>query len=240
MPGMMRFCRFELRTTDLTAARAFYAALLGDDGTDIVPLPAEAAARGARAHWLGHLGVEDVERTARAFAGLGATRLGPTRPARDGGEIAILRDPGGAVVALATPPPVPVRSDVVWHLLNTGDLERCIASYRDLLGWRFTERLDLGALGVFHPFAWSPGGASVGSMNDITQRPGVHPHWLFHFRVAALEPALARVRAAGGVVIGPMVLPGGERLAVCDDPQGAAFALREGPPGTSEGGVTTP
>jgi predicted enzyme related to lactoylglutathione lyase len=237
---MTRFCRFELRTTDVAAARAFYSALLGEGGMDIVPLPAEAAARGARAHWLGHLGVEEVERTARAFVELGAARLGPTRPTSGGGEVAIVRDPGGAVVALATPPPVPVRDDVVWHLLNTSDLERCIASYRELFGWHFTERLELGALGVYHPFTWHPGGASVGSMADITQRPGVHPHWLFHFHVAALEPALARVRAAGGLVIGPMVLPGGERIAVCDDPQGAAFTLREGLPGTGKGGAPVP
>lgn len=240
MPEMTRFCRFELRTTDVAAARAFYAELLGEHGADIVPLPAEAAARGARAHWLGHLGVGDVERTAREFVGLGATRLGPTRPAPGGGEVAIVRDPGGAVVALATPPLVPARTDVVWHLLNTGDLERCIASYRELFGWRFTERLELGAFGVFHPFTWNPGGADVGSMADITGRPGVHPHWLFHFRVAALEPALARVRAAGGIVMGPIELPGGERLAVCDDPQGAAFALREGLSGTGTGGATRP
>lgn len=227
MAEMTRFRRFELRTTDVAAARAFYAALLGEDGADIVPLPAEAAARGARAHWLGHLGVEEVERTARAFAGLGAARLGPTRPTADGGEVALVRDPGGAVVALATPPSGPTRDDVVWQVLNTGGLERCIASYRELFGWHFAERVDLGALGVFHPFAWQPGGANVGSMSDITQRPGVHPHWLFHFRVAALETALARVRAAGGVVMGPIALPGGERLAVCDDPQGAAFALWE-------------
>jgi predicted enzyme related to lactoylglutathione lyase len=33
------------------------------------------------------------------------------------------------------------------------------------------------------------------------------------------------VRGAGGVVLGPFALPSGEHVAVCDDPQGAAFAL---------------
>ena len=64
-------------------------------------------------------------------------------------------------------------------------------------------------------------------MADIAGRPGVHPHWLFHFRVAALEPALAAVRAAGGLVLDPLTLPNGARIAVCDDAQGAAFALQE-------------
>ena len=63
-------------------------------------------------------------------------------------------------------------------------------------------------------------------MADLIARPGVHPHWLFHFSVAALEPAVAAVRAAGGVALDPVTLPNGARVAVCDDPQGAAFALQ--------------
>jgi uncharacterized protein len=224
---MTRFCRFELRTPDVAAGRAFYVAVLGEGGADITPLPELAAARGAVPHWLGHLGVDDVEGAARAFVERGATRLGPTRPSAGGGEVAILRDPGGAVVAVATPPAAPVRADVVWHQLHTTDLARATATYPALFGWQLTECLDLGAFGVHQSFAWHGGGASVGAMVDVAQMPGVHAHWLFHFRVAALESALAVVRAAGGVVMGPTVLPGGDRVAVCDDPQGAAFALRE-------------
>jgi uncharacterized protein len=225
---MTRFSRIELRTTDVAAARLFYRALLGDDGADtIVPLPAEALARGARPHWLGHLGVADVEGVTRAFVAEGATSLGPIRPTATGGAVAILRDPGGAVVALATPSSAPVRADVVWHSLNSADLARATASYCALMGWKLTDRVDLGPLGRHHQFAWSAGGASVGAMADIAGRPGVHPHWLFHFHVAALEPALAAVRAAGGLVLDPVTLPSGVRVAVCDDPQGAAFALQE-------------
>ena len=98
------------------------------------------------------------------------------------------------------------------------------------MGWQLTDAVDLGPQGRHHQFAWSPGGPSVGTMADIAGRPGVHPHWLFHFRVAALEPALATVRAAGGLVLDPVTLPSGARIAVCDDAQGAAFALQEGAP----------
>jgi len=224
---MTRFCRIELRTTDVPTARLFYRALLGDDGADIVPLPAEAIARGARPHWLGHLGVPYVESTASAFVAQGASRLGPTRPTAAGGAVAILRDPGGAVVALATPPAAPVRADVVWHSLNAADLGRASASYCAVMGWQVTEAIDLGPLGRHHQFSWGPGEATVGAMADIAGRPGVHPHWLFHFHVAALDPALAVVRAAGGLALDPVTLPTGGRVAVCDDPQGAAFALQE-------------
>ena len=42
MLGVTRFCRFQLRTTNVAAAHAFYATVLGDENTDIMLLPAEA------------------------------------------------------------------------------------------------------------------------------------------------------------------------------------------------------
>lgn len=222
-----RFCRYQLRTTDVSAARAFYRSLLGGVELDIQALPPAAAARGAGSHWLGHLGVGDVERATAAFVERGAARLGPTRTTDDGGEVAIVRDPGGAMVALATPPSSPAAPEVVWHQLLTTDLARATADYRELFGWRLTERLELGPLGIHQQFSWGPEDASVGSMNDIAGLPGAHPHWLFHIRVAALESALATVGSAGGVLVSHIVLPSGARVAVCDDPQGAAIALRE-------------
>jgi uncharacterized protein len=160
---------------------------------------------------------------------LSAMRLGPTQPTGDGGHAVVLRDPGGAVVAVATPPPAnaEARVDVVWHVLNTNAVARATANYRELFGWELTDRVGLGAHGSFQRFAWHAGGASVGAIADIAARPGVHAHWLFFFEVDALEPAIAATRAAGGVALDPIVVPSGERVCVCDDPQGAAFALRE-------------
>jgi hypothetical protein len=226
---MNHFCRYELRTTDADAARAFYANILGHHRAVIWPLHEQALARGARPHWLGHIAVEDVERTAAAFVGRGAMRLGPARPTSYGGEAAVLRDPGGAVVAVATTPPPKADEgvDVVWHVLNTNDAARATAHYHDLFGWEISDRAELVADGAFQPFAWHAGGPSVGAFSDIAARPGVHPHWLFFFEVDAFDAAIGAVRAAGGLVLAPVAAPTGERVCVCDDPQGAAFALRE-------------
>ncbi len=101
------------------------------------------------------------------------------------------------------------------------------SNYSELFGWELSDRVDLGARGVFQQFAWRAGGASVGAIADIAARPGVHAHWIFFFELDALGPAIAATRAAGGVVLDPIGLPSGERVCVCDDPQGAAFALRE-------------
>lgn len=238
---MTEFFRYQLRTTNPDAARAFYAAILGGPcEADIVPLHERALARGARPHWLGYLRVGGVEPAAASFIERGAMQLGPTWVNAEGMQAAVFRDPGGAVIALAEEPSSPAqartrqpprvsREDVVWHELNTSDVERAKADYGALFGWEFKAPLDLGNLGVLHPFSFRPGAAPAGSMADVRGRPGVHTHWLFHVRVAALDEALAAVRALGGLVIGPIVLPGGDRIAVCDDPQGAAFALRESP-----------
>lgn len=237
---MTRFFQITLRTHDVDAARAFYATVLGPCALNIVQLHEQAVARGARPHWLGLLDVGNVDDAIATFAERGATRLSPTWVNPEGLEGATLRDPGGAIIALGKPPaPAPAQAsasskgpgpEVLWHELNTADVDRAKANYGELFGWEFKAPLHfshLGASHVFHPFAWERGGAPVGSMCDIAGRPGVHPHWIFHFRVAALDPAMSKVKAEGGIVIGPITLPSGDRIAVCDDPQGAAFAIRE-------------
>ena len=75
-------------------------------------------------------------------------------------------------------------------------------------------------------------GHIIMQLKDLLRRghaiyPHIHPHWLFHFRVPALDAAVDRVRAGGGLVAATFELPDGRRIAVCDDPQGAAFALEE-------------
>jgi predicted enzyme related to lactoylglutathione lyase len=219
-----RFVRIALRTTAVAAAREFYGSVIGGQGDGIVELPEAAIARGARPHWLGHIGVAEiggVDELARRFEARGATRLGPPRS----GDSAVVRDPGGAVVAL-TDASAPSRAGVVWHHLNTADAPRAAANYAALFGWALTARVDVGALAI-QRFAWSAGEPDIGSIADLAGRPEVHPHWLFYFGVHALDDALAHVRGGGGLVAESLVLPNGVRLATCDDPQGAAFGLME-------------
>ena len=234
------FCRYDLRTTDPDAARSFYSDVVGLDFTEarssdepsvlaVWPLHEQARARGAPAHWLGHIGVADVEAMVHRLLALGSERLGPTVRANDGTAFAALRDPLGAVVAVRESTRRPRRAPVVWHQLHTRDLDRSWAVYSELFGWTHTETRDVAdPVGGHRMFAWDGSGKSVGSMANTARWPGVHAHWMFYFPVADLEGSLAKVLAAGGrVVASAMVLPNGDRIAPCEDPQGAAFALHQ-------------
>jgi predicted enzyme related to lactoylglutathione lyase len=224
--AIARFTRFTLRTSNVEAARRFYAALLGHEQSEVLPLHEQAVARGARPHWLGQIEVEEVDRTAEALIERGATRMGQSATFPDGHRFAVLRDPGGAVLGLVSPSAYKEPNHVVWHQLNTLDLEKVTAAYAELFGWQMTELKQHAEHGAFQQFRWPDSDHDCGAITDITGEPGRHPHWLFQFRVPDLARAVELVRAAGGLVLGPFAWGNGERVAVCDDPQGAAFALR--------------
>jgi predicted enzyme related to lactoylglutathione lyase len=221
-----RFSRFLLRTTDVRAAAEFYDAVLEERGDGIVPLHEAALARGAQPHWLGHIAVRDLggaEAVAGRLVERGAMRLGPPAGV---GDFVVLRDPGGAVVAV-TDSAEASSARVVWHQLNTRDPANAGATYTGLFGWALTQAIDLGPLGQHQRFAFSAGEPSVGLISDVANRPEVHTHWLFFWAVPSLDRALERTRSRGGKVVGPIALQNGVRVAACDDPQGAAFGVIE-------------
>ena len=226
-----RFCRYELRSTDVDGARAFYADLLGrhfwGDGLDVAPLPAAAAARGVPGYWLGHIAVEDVVPPMYRFLDAGATRLGaPPTDGRDSAGV-VLRDPFGAIVALAPSTAASSAERIAWHLHVSRDEERAFGFYGDVLGWTPLDRRDLGERGRHVTFTWDATGRAMGSTCDVASRPHVHAQWLYFFSTPDLDASTARVRELGGLALGPTTTADGHRVVACDDPQGAAFGLYE-------------
>jgi len=226
------FCRFELRTIDVVAARAFYNTLLDDDRATIWPLHEQARARGAVPHWLGHVNIGDPEQlifTLREFAARGATPLGPTIATDDRGHFAVIRDPAGAILALAAPPNpmAPPMPEVAWSVLNTSDALTACTNYHELLGWDIAEVATASPHGPYREFSYNAGLPRVGAIADIAGRPEVHPHWLHFFRVASVDEAMMVTRRAGGTAFDAGLGPSGEYLAVCEDPQGAAFGVMQ-------------
>lgn len=232
------FVRYALRTLDVEAARVFYTEVAGLDfsvapdvsGIEAWPLHEQARARGAPAHWLGQLATPDVEATAMGMVSLGADRLGPTQRGPDGDTFATLRDPLGSIVGLRSSTKAArrlrTRPAVVWHHLHTRELERAWSVYGELFEWHHTSTVEAAGLeGGIWTFSCDRGDPDVGSIANSARAAGVHPHWLYAFPVDDLDASLRLVRAKGGTVLEPVVLPNGLRMAPCDDPQGAAFGL---------------
>jgi len=219
-----RFCRYELRTTNVAAASEFYASVLGRRDLIIRELPVSARARGAPAHWLGYLSTAALGgslRVLQRWNAQGAMPIGARM-----GDGAVVRDPGGAMLALTDSSEL-VDAGVALHVLHTPHAASAAQIYVELFGWVLTEKLELGALGSFQQFAWRTGEPTAGSIVDLAGRPDVHPQWQYFFAVNSLDSALQSVRSLGGSVIGPTELPNGSRVAACDDPQGAAFGVIE-------------
>ena len=247
-----RFLWYDLLTTDVAAARAFYRRVAGwsveiwSAGDEPYPmwtvgdrpiggvmdLPPEARAQGAPPHWMGYVGATDVDATTARAQELGARVLVAPRDIPEVGRFGVLCDPDGAVFAPFAPrgempgcDEPPEVGDVSWHELLTADHARGFDFYRALFGWEIDHDVDLGEYGTYR--IYRAGGPPVGGMMD---RPPGMPvaAWLFYVRTDDIDAAVERVRAAGGAVLnGPMEVPGGDRVAQCRDPQGATFALRE-------------
>jgi predicted enzyme related to lactoylglutathione lyase len=85
--------------------------------------------------------------------------------------------------------------------------------------------MDMGPEGKYQMFN-RPHGMIGGMMNKPKAMANVPPNWLIYFRVPDVDAAVERIKTNGGKVVnGPMDVPGGDRVVVATDPQGAAFGL---------------
>lgn len=248
-----RFLWYELMTTDVETAVDFYSGLIGWttqawEGGDqpytmwmsgdapvggVMELPADAAAAGAPPHWLAYIGTPDLDATVARAGELGANVIVPTMDISEVGRMTILGDPQGAVFAAYQPaneqPPEgpPAVGRFSWHELITSDREAGWAFYSELFGWDTVEEMDMGEAGIYHVYG-RPGGAPLGGiMNRPPDAPPVSA-WTLYVRIPDCDAAVEAVKAAGGqLLIGPMEVPGGDRIAQFLDPQGAVFAVHE-------------
>jgi predicted enzyme related to lactoylglutathione lyase len=246
-----RFVWYDLMTTDPQSATSFYTQLIGwgtapwEGGPEpytmwtnretpiggVMDLPEDAKSAGAPPHWLAYIGVPDTEATATKAKELGGQVLhGPVSIATVG-SFAVLADPQGAVFAVFTPEEdvpgkegPPQEGEFSWHELATTDHEAAFDFYSQLFGWEKTEASDMGEMGIYQMYGVS--GVQLGGMfNKPAEMPGP-PFWLFYTMVADVHAAVEKVKELGGQVLnGPMEVPGGDWIAQCLDPQGAAFAI---------------
>ena len=244
-----RFVWHELLTTDVTAARAFYPKIMGWSpqalGTDssytlwmvrgapvggLMALPEEAKAMGAPPNWLTYIGTPDVDGTVKRATELGAKVLKAPDTVAGAGRFAVLADPQGAVFGVLAPEnPSPAGrlfnlGDFSWHELATTDPASAFRFYGTLFGWEQTDAMDMGPAGIHQMYGWE--GLSKGGMYTKPADVRGPSYWLPYALVPDVDRAAAQASANGAQIVnGPMDVPGGGRIAVLCDLQGAAFAV---------------
>jgi hypothetical protein len=245
------FVWYELSTTDVDGARAFYKDVVGW-GTEKFPGPESGywiwqnGAKGigglmatsemtkavsTTPNWLAYVHVADVDGIIGEAVELGAKTCLEPHDIPTVGRIAVFADPQGAVLAVikpdgpdGPPPAGPVPGEVVWRELLTDDAPAALGFYGALFGWERTRTFDMGENGTYHIYGTD--GRDLGGMMKRPIEYPRPPHWLYYVHVADLDGALERVKRGGGKVwMGPMPIPSGERVAQCTDPQMATFAL---------------
>jgi predicted enzyme related to lactoylglutathione lyase len=249
-----RFTWYELMTTDVAAARVFYAKVLGWEAQDastpdlaytlftadktsvsgLMDLPEEARKMGATPRWMGYVGVNDVDATAHRIKQLGGAVYVPPTDSNIG-RISVVADPQMATLALVKglKPSRKRLADlsktggVGWHELLATDWEKAFAFYGELLGWQKAAAdagTGSGPTDTYQLFA--AGGQTIGGMFTKRRTEPV-PFWLFYFNVDDIDAGAERVKSGGGEIVeGPLELPDGSWFARCSDAQGAVFALQ--------------
>lgn len=211
-----------------------------DDGAGVggvVPV-AEGAAAGPG--WLAYFHVADVDaKVAENAAAGGRTHMGGY-DIPGVGRIALVEDAQGIVFYLMTPqPPADAPADAAstafsptlpqrcgWNELVTRDHKAALSFYEGLLGWRSTEAMPMGPMGDYSFI--DAGDTRIGAMMDASA-PEQPRRWTFYFAIPDVDAAAERVKAGGGqVLMGPMNVPGGQRIILCTDPQGVGVGFVSG------------
>ena len=244
------FAWYELVTTDVKAAAAFYTSVIGWGAQDVslpnrtyillsagpslvsglFELPESARAAGGKPHWLGYVRVQDVDATADRINELGGIVQIPPTDIPDISRFSVFTDAQSATLAILKslnpghdqPADMGALGRVGWHEMLAANSDTALAFYSDLFGWQ-KAAAHTGETGTYQVF--SAGGQTIGGM---LAKPAAlpTPFWIYYFNVDSIDAAVQRVKLAGGQILdGPLEVPGGGWIAQCSDPQGALFGL---------------
>ena len=117
----------------------------------------------------------------------------------------------------------------VWHQIFAPSDQASLDFYTKALDWG-TEEFPMGEYGTYKML--TANGASVAGAVSTTQCPEMHnvpPHWSVSIAVDDVDARVAKCVALGGTVLQPAFdMPTVGRMALVQDPQGAAFWLFKG------------
>lgn len=255
-----RFVWHDLHTPNRAGSQEFYGKVAGwavqswdqDPGYQMFaaksgPLGGAVENRSGTPQWLAYIGTTDIDETIEAATRLGGRVQTASTALPNGGRYAVLVDPQGAtfgIHASATAPQpeaAPKAGEFSWHeLATTIAPSAAFGFYAALFDWDLIAEHDMGPMGIYVVFGRN--GRQLGGMFDkgAQGKPG-DAYWLGYVSVTDLEGAIERAKSArGSVLMGPMDVPGGDRVAQLMDPYGAFFALQKPAGAVAETGKSAP
>jgi predicted enzyme related to lactoylglutathione lyase len=241
------FVWHDLMTPNSAGAHEFYGKLLGwkpqtwDKDPSYVmfaarsgPVGGAVESRTISPHWLPYISTSGVDDTVAAATRLGAHIVTAAAPLPNGGRYAVLADPQGAAFGVyasadaAEEAAAPQPGDFSWHELATSVAPSiAFGFYAALFDWDEMQQYDMGPMGMYLIFGRN--GRQLGGMFDkgAQGKPGA-AYWLGYVSVTDLEGTVERAKASrGSVLVAPMDVPGGDRIAQLMDPYGAFIALHK-------------
>jgi predicted enzyme related to lactoylglutathione lyase len=240
------FVWYELCTSDLNGAKAFYGKLFGWTATQfggegapdyqilemagtgvggLMPLPEGMP----KPFWIGYVGVANAD-AAIAKAKAAGANVHREMDIPEVGKIGLLSDPQGCGYALiqgysdrkseAFDQAKPGHGN--WHELYSPDPAAGFDYYAGQYGWTRGRTMPMGEMGDYQLF--QADGVDIGGMMKAPE--GVPPSWGYYFGVPDIDEAVDTINANGGTVMhGPVEVPGGAWIVQLTDPQGAYVAV---------------
>lgn len=242
-------CWVDLAVPDVSAAKEFYAAVLGwgfiDSGEEyghyqmcrrgdrtaagIGPVQHE----GQPSVWTTYLSSDAVDGTAKKIVDNGGSVIAEPFDVGSSGRMCVALDPQGAAFGVWQPGEVfgieiyDEPGALVWNEAAVPDPEAVRRFYAEVFGYTYQPVEGATDYTTFHTGDDPLGG--IGGMGD--QPSGMPPHWMAYFMVEDTDTAVAAAQQRGATVLGdPVDTPYG-RMAVVIDPQGATFAIMGVTPG---------
>jgi predicted enzyme related to lactoylglutathione lyase len=242
---------YELQATDLEAAKTFYEAVIGwtvgpkpegpmdyrmigtGDGEvgGLAGLAPGMTPDCMKPGWKLYFGVDDVDASAAEIAAAGGTVHLEPFDLEGVGRMAFVADPQGNVFyimrGLSDEGSTAWSRDGLgkcnWNELVTTDQAAAHDFYARIFGWKYPDRMPMPGMGDY-VFVEAAGETIGATMQKGTEEQPTG--WQFYFRAPDIEAAAETFRAKGGTVfVGPMEVPGGDRIIFGTDPAGTAVGV---------------
>lgn len=248
----------DLATPDPSASKKFYGELFGwnyddepaePDGDSveyamadidghatagIMEQTTEMAETGMPPAWTTYIAVDDLDASMAKVEPAGGSLMGPAMDIAEAGRMAVLSDPGGAVLCMWKAGGH-IGSGIVnepgafcWTELITADPAAVTSFYAAVFGW--TAETALMATGPYTVFSVAGGNENgiAGAMSPPVE--GMPASWGVYFSVADARTTVETARSLGAqVLMETTEMPGVGTLATLMDPHGAAFSIMQAP-----------